>query len=123
MADTQSHAAQARKYLAYADELIAREPSIAGEICWGAAIQAAQAYTHARGHAVHQQSYGGITDAIRQLPAGQSIKSYWLKTEYETVAILHGGFYRPETINPERHADTIIDSRRLVIALISAAQN
>lgn len=123
MADTAVHAANARNYIAIAVELFPSNAAIAGEDCWGAAVQAAQAFTHARGrNAAHPQSYGGIIDAINQLPVSQSVKSYWLKVANDTVSHLHGGFYRPDTITSELHADAIADTRRLVLALLHAAQ-
>lgn len=67
MADTAIHAANAGNYIAIAVELLPRNAAIAGEACWGAAVQAVQAFTHARGrNPAHPQSCGGIIDAINQ---------------------------------------------------------
>lgn len=43
MADTAVHAANAGNYIAIAVELRPRNAAIAGETCWGTAVQAAQA--------------------------------------------------------------------------------
>lgn len=118
MGSTTEHSLYARRYTAIADDLSRTNPAAGGELLWGAVVQASHVVAHGQGHAQHPQSRNGIRDIIgrMRLPRAEQDR---LRAALETaVNNLHGGFYRPDTIDAVQHSRYESNARALTDYLL-----
>ena len=117
MGTATEHTLYARRYTAIVDGLSDTNPAASGELLWGAVVQAAHFVAHGQGHDQHPQSRNGIRDIIgrMRLPRAERDK---LRAALETaVNNLHGGFYRPDTIDADQHPRHETNARALTDSL------
>ena len=121
MAAKQQHIAKSNSYRRIAEANLNVDPDAAGELLWGAALQAAQAAHHqATGETNHTQSKNGIIDAIsRSKPSLQ--KREEMRQAATAALNLHVNFYHPENANPAIHHRAITATRNLIDYLINYA--
>lgn len=119
MGTATEHSLYARRYTTIADDLGDTDPGASGELIWGAIVQAAHAVGHGQGGDHHPQSRNGIRDIIERmrLPRAQRDR---LRAALETaVNNLHGGFYRPDTIDVDQHFRHEANARALTDSLLT----
>ena len=118
MGTATEHSLYARRYTMIADDLGDTDPGASGELIWGAIVQAAHAVGHGQRGDHHPQCRNGIRDIIgrMRLPRAQRDR---LRASLETaVNNLHGGFYRPDTIDVDQHFRHEANARALTESLL-----
>ena len=103
MGTATEHTLYARRYTASADELSRTNPAASGELLWGAVVQASHAAWHRQDSEHHPQSRNSIRDTIGRMKLTRAEQDN-LRAALETaINNLHGGFYRPDTIDVDQH--------------------
>ena len=121
MAQSNTQLLYARNYAAQIYNLQNTDRATAGELVWLATIQCAQTLAHRYDEANHPQTRNAIRDDIGRLNLPRDEQRKLRDILDLIISVLHGGAYRPDTIQAH-HQQDITQGCRLLTALDAHCQ-